>query len=494
MKLNKTIICTLAVALTLSSCKKQLNQLPPQALTSDLVFTNITAAESVLNGTYAPLRSGNYYGRNFVVMNDITTDNLIATSWFSNNYSDWQRNTYNSSTYETRDFWSTLYNAIHRVNTFLKNVDNVSPIAGENATTVAASKQSFKAQAYALRALYLFDLLRTYSKIDLNDRLGVPMVLEPTTEIQIPRQTVKQNYDQIISDLNQAESLIGETNVTSQIKVNKYFIAALQSRVYLYYKDYQKASDAADKVMAGSFGYETTAAGLTSLWTNDVSTKEIIFKIGIEAVQESGAVNYGVFFINDNGGSLLPNPDFIPSKSVIDLFSATDLRTAQYLKSYTVRQFATPLTLVQKYPGNPSYKSYSDKANAPKLLRYAEVALNKMEAQYYLSKTTAKTLLKALRSARITGYNTALVDAYDDATLLNEIRIERRRELAFEGHEFFDLKRWGLGFSRPKDGTYMATENAIGDVPATNYRFQWPIPQAERESNKAAEQNPGYAN
>lgn len=40
----------------------------------------------------------------------------------------------------------------------------------------------------------------------------------------------------------------------------------------------------------------------------------------------------------------------------------------------------------------------------------------------------------------------------------------------------------------------MATENAIGDVPATNYRFQWPIPQAERESNKAAEQNPGYAN
>lgn len=497
MKFDKKIIFSVGIALfSLSSCKKELNQLPPQSLTSDLVFTNISGAESVLNGAYAPLRHTYYYGRNFVVMNDIVSDNLIATSWFGNTYSSWQRNDYNSSTYETLYFWQTAYNGIHRVNTLLKNIDGVPAIPGEDPATVAASKQSFKAQALALRGLYLFDLLRTYSKIDLNDRLGVPMVTEPTLEIQIPRKTVKENYDQIVSDLTTAETLLADVNVASQIKVNKYFINALLSRVYLYYKDYAKATLAANKVIANpAFGLETTTAGLNSLWTNDVSTKEIIFKIGIDAVTESSNVNYGVFFINNSGGSLAANPDYIPSKAVLNLFDVADLRTSVYFKAYPVRQtqFGT-LNLVQKYPGNPLYSAYSDKANAPKLFRYAEVLLNKMEAQYYVDKTVAKTLLKQLRSARITAYNTALVDAYDDVTLLNEIRLERRKELAFEGHRFFDLKRWGLGYTRTLDGTYMAAENAIGTVDATSYRFSWPLPQAERESNKAAEQNPGYSN
>lgn len=492
MKLNKIAILTAALTLSLASCKKELNQLPNTQLSADVVYNNISAAETVMNGCYSSLRNTSYYGRAFIVMNDITTDNLVAGTWFSNSYSSWQNNTFNSSTYEARDVWAAIYSSIHRVNTLLKNIDKVPVSDGEDPAAVAVRKQDIKAQCLALRALFYFDLMRTYAKIDLNDKAGVPMVTEPTSETNIPRLTVKANYDQVVADLTQAESLISPANATTQIKVNKNFINALQSRVYLYYKDYANASKAADKIVAAGFGYETTVDNFNKIWTDDISTKEIIFKIGIEAVKESGAVNYGVFFINDSGGSLVPNPDYIPSVALFNLFAANDLRTAAFFKSLKLRNFATPLNVVNKYPGNPAYKAYADKANAPKLLRFAEVALNKMEANYYLDMTVAKTLLKQIRVARIPGYNTALVDAYDDATLLAQIRIERRKELAFEGNEFFDLKRWGIGFSRPRDGAYQAVENAVGDVPATNFRFVWPIPQAERESNKVLDQNPGY--
>lgn len=494
MKLHKSIIIAALNLFCFASCTNELDQMPPQSLTSNLIFTNITTAQSALDGAYAPLRNTYYYGRNFTIMGDLITDNLIATSWFGNSYTDWQKLTCNSGTYEARDLWSTLYNAINRTNSIIKQIDEVAVQPGEDPVKIAATKRTIKAQAFALRALFAFDLLRTYSKIDLNEKLGIPMVTAPTTEIAHARKTVRENYNQIVQDLKDAENLLGDDNITSQVKINKYVINALLSRIYLYYKDYDLAIQAADKVTTGGFGYESIADNFNKIWTDDISTKEIIFKPGIDPVKESGAVNLGVFFINDSGGSLKPNPDYVPSQSLISLYADNDLRKNAFLKSYTVRQYTTPVVLVNKYPGNPLFKAYSDKSNAPKLLRYAEVQLNKMEAAYYTNKTLAKTLLKEIRQARITGYSVAVVDSYDDATLLKEIKLERRRELAFEGHQFFDLKRWRDGFVRNKDGDWQATENAIGEVSATNYRWQWPIPQAERESNKLAEQNPGYAN
>lgn len=496
--INKKIFLAAALGATMlmSACNKKLDQLPNTSVSTDEIYTSIAGAEIAYNGVYSTFYKAEYYARAYVVIPDLAADNMILSAWANNVYNEIHRWTIHSGTYETGNLWGTIYPALHRCNVFLANIDKVPVLSGENAETVGARKKTLKAHIQALRAMFMFDALRIYCKYDLNDPLGLPFVTAPTTEIMHKRKSVQETYNQIVQDLNDAAANIGEDNATGMTRVNKYFIAALQSRVYLYFKKWDLAIAAADKVMSvASFGYETTGANLLKVWRDDNSAKEIIFRPAITEINEAKYFSYGVWLISDDVARNKPNPDFIAPKAFAESFSTADLRRAIYFRKDSVRNYKKDsLYVINKYPGNPAYASWQEKCNAPKILRYAEVALNKMEAAYYIDKSVSKTLLKALRAARIPGYDGTIVDAYDDVTLLNQIREERRKELAYEGHRFFDLKRWGLGFTRNREGDYQAAENAIGEIKPDNYRFQWPIPQAERESNKLCDQNPGYAN
>ncbi|RPD41149.1 RagB/SusD family nutrient uptake outer membrane protein [Chitinophaga barathri] len=488
------IAAVIAISAVGSACNKQLDQQPNGSLSSDLVYTSITAAESAFNGMYSPLYGASYYGRGLTLIPDLLTENLIAGSWFSNSYSDIVRWGFHSGGGDGRGVWSVAYSALHRVNSFLANIDKVEPLPNENAETVNKKKAELKAQAYALRALYMFDLTRMFCKLDLNDPLGLPFVLQPTVETFHARKTVKETYDQIESDLNTALGSIGETNVTRQTLFNKYSIAALQSRFYLYFGKNDLAATAADKVLAGPFGFEADSAAQSKVWINDQGAKEIILKVGLGTTQGSdwSAVNLGSLFINQPDPKFRPNPDFIPSKDLVNLYSDSDLRKGFYFYKDSARQYKDSIWIVKKYPGNPAYTGVYG-ANAPKLFRYAEVVLNKMEAIYPTNKATAKTLLKSIRASRIKGYDVTIVDAYDDATLLAQIRIERRKELAVEGHYWFDLKRWGVGVNKVREGAYQALESAVGVIAPTDYHWQFPVPDTEMQSNPLMKQNTGYA-
>ena len=100
---------------------------------------------------------------------------------------------------------------------------------------------------------------------------------------------------------------------------------------------------------------------------------------------------------------------------------------------------------------------------------------------------SAESDINALRTARITGY----VDVVfaDKTQAINEILLERYKELAYEGHRFFDLRRRGLPVERL--ATDAPTTNAAV-LPAGNFRFLLPIPQPEILANELMEQNPGY--
>ena len=96
--------------------------------------------------------------------------------------------------------------------------------------------------------------------------------------------------------------------------------------------------------------------------------------------------------------------------------------------------------------------------------------------------------LNALRTNRITGYSTATFA--DKTTLVNAIYTERFKELAFEGHRFFDLKRRNLPVQR------LAADavNASGAVTLspTKAQYNFPIPALEISVNKNTVQNPNY--
>jgi hypothetical protein len=120
------------------------------------------------------------------------------------------------------------------------------------------------------------------------------------------------------------------------------------------------------------------------------------------------------------------------------------------------------------------------------LIRTPEIILNRAEAQFYLgNENAARADLATIISNRYTnnGAPVTVTVATSGTALINEILRQRRLELAFEGHRFFDMKRNGENFPRP------------GGLPTTEYvdtRILAPIPQADINANPNLVQNAGY--
>ena len=107
--------------------------------------------------------------------------------------------------------------------------------------------------------------------------------------------------------------------------------------------------------------------------------------------------------------------------------------------------------------------------------------------------TEAAATIKALRDSRYTG-NAPAVNYSSTTVALTDILLERRRELAFEGHRYLDLKRLGgeLNIGIDRDSRDCASFTAPCNLPANDYRFTLPIPRSEINANPSIEQNPGY--
>jgi len=156
--------------------------------------------------------------------------------------------------------------------------------------------------------------------------------------------------------------------------------------------------------------------------------------------------------------------------------SPNDDRKAMFYVSRTSTTTST-FTWCNKYSGAGGL--YTD--NVP-LLRYSDVLLMEAEAlaaqgQY----TAAQPLVQQLRTAR--NATTTAVPA--TSAIVQFIQDERRRELFFEGNRFFDLKRQGLGITKP-------AATGVGTLSPTDYRIIAPLPTSEVLFNPALPQNPNY--
>ncbi|RZK45401.1 MAG: RagB/SusD family nutrient uptake outer membrane protein, partial [Pedobacter sp.] len=171
-----------------------------------------------------------------------------------------------------------------------------------------------------------------------------------------------------------------------------------------------------------------------------------------------------------------------------------DARFNAYLKNEPILAAIPnkPSKIVAKYAGT-GYATNNENVADIKIFRTAEMYLIRAEARAESGSVSgaasAETDLNALRAARITGYSPVVLG--NKETAINEILQERFKELAFEGHRFFDLKRRGLAVSRLASD---APTPAGTTLSAGNFRFLLPIPQAEMLANKLMVQNPGYVN
>jgi hypothetical protein len=458
------------VTFSFTSCDDELDQLPNDAFAPESFYKTQQDFEFATRALYSGLFSGSYYGGSFLSLPDIVTDNVIvAQEGRKSNLSfyEWR--------YKPNSAWNMMgsaYVVINRANQIIDKAANLPD---------GDSKNNFLGEAHAVRALAHFDLLRAYSKVSDPSSLGMPYVtvLDPTYEA--PRPTVAETMASIISDLNDAEGLVGSGDTKSRFTKNA--VNALLSRVHLYNKDYPAAIAAANKVTT------TIAARATfpQIWT-DSSTDGIILKLDQNASIDD--IGVGIEWSQSSSSGIIP--EYVWSYEFASSLNATDIRLTAYNDNIADSKGNLYNAIIKMY-GEAGQQNGSVDA---KVLRAAEVALNKAEAMYFSNdEAGALAALDALRAKR---YSTFISGNESGQALIEAIQYERRVELAAEGHRLFDLRRWGLGITRSategefSDGTGTPAIQTARSLSAGDYRMVFPIPLSQINIYSDFQQNPEY--
>lgn len=483
------------------SCEKKLDLYPYNKIELSQSFQTVKDAKAWDNGIFSSLR-GRLYGL-FTYSQDVQADQLNATLDFGNRNGNPHRwgSSFLADDYTIRDVWSGYY-------FMMKNVNSAIDGYGLIKTTTPAEADSMKrylGNAYMTRAYLYSELIirfaKPYNPASAATDLGVPLVLKYNPTDKPARSTVKQVYDQILSDLGQAKTLLA--GVSGKQGANRFTIhsvKALEARVKLNMQDWPGAKAAADEVISSNtYPLYTTSAGLQAMWVND-ATQETIQQLYVSAPNELPNTNNIYLGLVPSTGKY--KPDFVPSQWVVDMYDNADIRKNVYFaqKSLDIQGLDyNNIWLVNKYPGNPALftSATTNYANAPKLFRVAELYLISAEAGANIGGAGEADALIKLNSLRTARGLTAL-SGISGATLMNEIKNERFRELAFEGFRLWDLKRWHVGFTRhdPQNLDLINTGANYDQlsIAADNDKFVWAIPVNDMTTNPslAGQQNNGW--
>jgi len=478
IKITKSLMAVaVSICMLTSACKKELNLLPYNSVTTSAAFTTANDFKLATVGMYREMINSTQYYRgsdnfSFIASNDILSDNAISFSLGRGTgltYENWQYNGLSTSF-----FFQDGYAIIRSANSILENINNLKD----------TTKNNVQGEALAIRSFVYFDLDRIFAKTYANasaSDLGVPFVTSTANPFDKPaRDKVKANYDQITADLEKAATLINTNNGVGRF--NKASVYGLLSRLYLYKGDWANTISSATKSLA----IKSDPGSLTAfpgIWT-DATEAGVLLKLQIKDVD-----NIAIGTSLGQSVNKTVRAEYVPAFDFYQLYSASDVRKTAY---YTTSTFQTiPIIAVTKYA---SRAGGNQNTVDIKLIRVAEVLLNRAEAYSRSGNDPAALVdLNTLRQNRYTNYVPA---AETGQPLLNAIALQRRLELAFEGDRFFDLKRLNLPVVR--NATYGDGADGTGrkylftTLPAGDPRFQLPIDQNSINADPNLVQNPGY--
>lgn len=458
----------------LVSCDGKLELLPKNSLETGEALQRPSDFTNAIKGVYSRFRSGTYWGGWYQTVPDVLSDNLILNSEGRNSKQTlhyWNFNGNNT----WGGLWTDGYVVAYRANSILENLETLE--AGD-------FRNNIEGEALGLRAMAHFDMARVYSKLPQQagaGDLGIPYATTTDVTLLPNRPSVEETYANILADLEKAKGLIGTSNGSGRL--NKAAVNAVLARIYLYLQDWDKAGQAATAAINDG-GTITSRSNVGPLWKDDVE-QGVNFKIKIT---EKDGTTIGVNYSQTGGSGV--RSEYNVDYGFYQLYQDSDIRKSVY---FFIGPFANKEFIhIAKHFGKSTGSLNLVDA---KLIRWEEVYLTRAEAFAELGKDVdALADLDAIRAERYDGFQsgnetgTALKDA---------IALERRLELAFEGHRFFDLKRRNLPISRSSfgdesNGGGVSLPANVLELPAGDPRFQLPIPQAELNANPNMVQNPGY--
>ncbi|AEV33183.1 RagB/SusD family nutrient uptake outer membrane protein [Owenweeksia hongkongensis] len=453
MKAIKYITLGLILAVS-ASCEKFLELEPESELTAEGYYED---AEQIESGLYACYDGLQQTIQIEFILTEMRSDNgttVLNEGGFGqlDKFNDATTNNY------TLNYWQLSYNTIMRANTVLKYLDVV---------TDAGQRSSFEGEARLIRAINYFNLVRLYGAVPLVD----DVILSSEDEFfkRVDEATI---YNFIKSDLQFAAQSLPATSDAG--RPNLYTAMTLLGKVHLTLKEYSDAKIQLGNVInMGGYALEPNYEDVFSI-SNELND-EIIMAIEFKENSngEGQSFSHEMTIQGEFGGLNNPTTDFINSAAAED-----SIRT-----SFLITNDSPPLCGKYLSSANPL-----DAGNDWPLLRYADVLLMYGEAENELNGPTQDALdyLNETRNrAGLSSLTTTDITTADEyRTAMEE---ERRYELAFENHRWFDLLRTGRAFD------VMNAQGATEGFSVPTYRLLYPIPQREIDvSNGLLTQNSGY--
>ena len=462
----KNIFLVMIVCLVASSCDKDFLELSPQqSVAFEDALTNIDDFNSSITAVYNGLSDADYYGRYFLLVPDVMSDD-VKQHPSANRAKDYAEYSATVGDGIAEEMWQEMWQEVNNLNAII-NAEVEIP------TNVMDRYDHIIGEAHVLRGLVYFDMVRMfaqhYSYTADASHLGVPIVLEFDPTGEPSRASVAQVYDQILSDMTAGIAKITDSpRSSSTATLSKTSAKALLSRVYLYMDDYANAEALATEVIeSGKYSLESTDDYLDS-WSSDYSS-ESIFEISMTESDNRGSDALGRMYIVEGYG------DYLPSNDVVSLIPDDDVRSGWFkLDTFLTGDYA-PFRM-NKYPSTAGEDN-------TKVMRLAEVYLIRAEARARQNDDSAQGDINIIRQR--SQPSAPDVDATGQA-LIDEVMLERRKELCFEGQRLWDLMRQKKNVVRVQCTSSICTIN----YPAE--KVIMPIPEAELDANPNIEPNPGY--
>lgn len=377
---------------------------------------------------------------------------IVSTSSTAQNaYSDIEKWNDITPSSTTREFqWESFYSVIYYANAIIDKQNQITEGSQEEINQLVG-------EAYLLRGYTHFILVnfygQPYTKEGGPESKSIPLKWDLDLEGTPSRNTVKEIYTAILADIESARKLINQESWKEKYsyRFSSLSVDAMESRVRLYMGEWEKAYEAAELALAKKSDLEDF---------NNVDSKLPNNYESVETITAYEVIYYSVFA-----------DQALLSSSFMQKYAANhDLRPAKYYSTANA-------------DGN--YPSLKSKKNCT--FRTAELYLNAAEAAAHLNKIKeARTRLLQLMKNRYTpeGYEEKAnaVNKMEKDALITEILEERARELAFEGHRWFDLRRT----TRPSIQKVIDGQNYVLEENDSRYTLR--IPQA------AIDANPGLLN
>lgn len=538
MKRNKIFklftVGVIASMLLLPACDDEvLDIMPLNSVGYQDAFKTPAMCELSMVGCYDAAQSGYYpgndqrrgypFGAASIEQGDMRGEDMLnVQSFFAITYG----STYGTSSPNGQAMWECTYQMINKINICIEGFQ----LAGTKGTITEAKVKEYEAESRFLRALGYHELLihfaRPYNDTPDASHLGVPLNIVPINSVEkveaaksAGRATVKQVYDQILQDLDYAETNLPDTR-TGGLKISratKGAAIALKTRIYQHMGNSEKVITEASKIVNASLespigGYKLTASP-DGPFTNNSGNTESMFSVENTEL-DNATVNGSLSQFYTSVRSLVAISPVIYNA---DFWLSTDKRRTLLIANSTAYNVRVPYWS-NKYQGREKMTDW-----AP-ILRYAEVLLNYAEAEVRKNGVTQRAvdLLNKVRNRAVTetANQYTLASFTDVPTLMKAILNERRIEFLGEGRRWADIHRLSkdpVYFVAGSGGTsgvpakanfgniVVASWNAASGIVSSSImtvlpysysdkRFVFPIPDSETSTNQKLkdQQNPGW--